>query len=374
MRRLVLGVLVVSMFPPAARAQAAGGAVEQALGVVLRSGCAEGVAALAALADDAGVSAEDRAVARRIVGLCQGVVAERPLADGVDRSGRGKLVFGGTLYGIWAGIAFDIIADIDDGRALVVPPLLGGVAGVTLSLLGTRHGEITTAQAWSTLTGFDYGTYSGLLWGAAANSDDENVVVGSALGTGLAGGIAAIMFSRDRHLLQGDIELVRSGGLWGFASGALLAAMVMPEEGQVAFTMMGLGMDGGLLAGLGLAQVFDIPRNRMLFIDTGALSGGLLGFAAAFLAIGPPDGEREGRILASSALAGLYAGLAASVYLTRNMLPDRQDARGGLPALVSRDPDGHWRLGRLALLPVVTSDGSHTRVTGVIAPLLGGAW
>ena len=374
MRRLALGLLVGAMFPAAAWAQAANGGLDQALGVVLRSGCAEGLSALTSLAEDPAASPEDRAVARRVVAMCQKVVSERALTEGVDRSGRGKVVFGGTLYGIWAGIAFDIIADIDDGRAMVVPPLLGGAAGLTLSLLGTRAGEITNAQAWATITGFDYGTYSGLLWGAAANSGDEQVVVGSALGTGLAGGVAAILFSRNRHLLQGDIELVRSGGLWGFATGALLAAIVQPEQNRDLFTIMGLGMDGGLAAGLALAQVLDVPRNRMLFIDTGALGGGLLGFAAAFLAIGPPDGDREGRILASSALAGLYVGMAGAAYLTRNMMPDRHDARAGLPALVSRDLDGRWRLGQLALLPVMTPEATHLRLTGAVAPLVGGAW
>ena len=108
--------------------------------------------------------------------------------------------------------------------------------------------------------------------------------------------------------------------------------------------MMGLGMDGGLAAGLALAQIYDIPRNRMLFIDTGALGGGLLGFAAAFLVIGSPDNDRDGRILAGSALAGLYAGMAAAVYLTRNMQPDREDALAAAPACCRAGPTaaGGW--------------------------------
>ena len=346
--------------------------------MVLRSGCAEGLAALAALAEGESLGAEDRAVARRIVALCQQVTSQRlaagGAAPGIDRSGRGKLVFGGTLYGIWTGIAFDIIADIDDSRALVVPPLLGGGIGLTLSLLTTRDGEITNAQAWATITGFDYGTYSGLLWGAAADSD-EKVIVGSALGTGLAGGIAAILLTRNRHPLQGDVEMVRSGGLWGFATGGLIAALVQPEDSRGTFTMMGLGMDGGLAAGLALAQIYDLPRNRMLFIDTGALGGGLLGFAAAFLAIGSPDGDRDARILAGSALAGLYAGMAAAAYLTRHMEPDRQDMLAATPpALLTRTPEGQWSFGQLALLPVLTPTNGHLRLTGATTSILAGTW
>jgi hypothetical protein len=198
--------------------------------------------------------------------------------------------------------------------------------------------------------------------------------VGAALGTGLVGGTAAILLTRDRRPFQGDVELVRSGGLWGFATGGLLAAIVQPEDSRTVFTMMGLGMDGGLAAGLALAQVYDIPRNRMLFIDTGALGGGLLGFAAAFLALGPPDDDRSARILCSSALAGLYAGMAAALYLTRDMKPDRDDKVAGAPALLTRAPDGRWHVGRIALLPVMTPEGGHLRLTGASAPLLGGTW
>lgn len=375
--RSVFGLLALTLFSSAARAQPAAPAspIDEALGVVLRSGCAEGLPALAALAEGPGLGDEDRAVARRIVALCQGVVPIVPAAGGgLDRSGRGKLVFGGTLYGIWAGVAFDIIADIEDSRALVVPPLLGGAVGLTLSLLGTRDGEITNAQAWSTITGFDYGTYSGLIWGAAADGDEE-VVVGSALGAGLAGGVAAILLTRGRHPKQGDVEMVRSGGLWGFATGGLVAALVQPEDSRATFTLMGLGMNGGLAAGLALAQVYDLPRNRMLFIDTGALGGGLLGFAAAFLAIGSPDGDSDARILAGLALAGLYAGMAVAAYFTRDMQPDRDD-RVALeaPALVTRAADGRWGFGRVALLPVLTPEAGRLRLTGATAPLLGGAW
>jgi hypothetical protein len=374
MARFIFSLLFLTSLSAAAQAQT----LDQALGVVLRTGCADGVGTLAAIAEKNDVSPDERAVARRIVQLCRQVVAERteagaPPPGELDRSGRGKLVFGGTLYGIWTGIAFDIIADIDDGRLMVIPPLLGGGAGLALSLFTTRQGEVTNGQAWATITGFDYGTYSGLLWGAAADSD-EKVIVAAALGTGMTGGLASILLTRNRRPFQGDVELVRSGGLWGFATGGLLAAIVQPQDSRGVFTMMGLGMDGGLAAGLALAQIYDIPRNRMLFIDTGALGGGLLGFAAAFLAIGSPENDRDGRILASSALAGLYVGMATALYLTRDMRPDRQDNLAGAPALLSRAPDGRWHMGRVALLPVMTPTAGRLRLTGASAPLLGGTW
>jgi hypothetical protein len=370
--RIAVALGLVLLAPSVARAQAE---VDRVLSVVLRSGCAAGMAELGALAARGDLPGEDRAVARRVFELCQKVQADRQSEGGgeVDRSGRGKLVFGGILYGIWAGIAVDILAEVNDGRAVVVPPLLGGAAGLGLALLTTERGEITSAQAWARMTGFDYGTYSGLIWGAAAKQD-EKVVVGSALATGLAAGIGATLLTRGLHPLQGDVELVRSGGLWGFATGGLLAGIVQPEDSRITFTMMGVGIDGGLALGLALAQVYDLPRNRVLFMDTGALGGGLVGVAAAILAMGAPEDDNQRRVLAGSALAGMYVGMGAALYLTRNMQLDRHDARAPVPALLTRSLDGHWRRGQLSLLPWITTDSHGPRLTGATTTIVGGAW
>jgi hypothetical protein len=377
-----LALLTLVCLPGLARAQVpppspGAAALDRALAPVLRSGCLQGLPALAALAERSDLETSDRAVAARVLAACQQLLASgaAPLAPpSLDRSGRGKLVFGATLFGIWTGVAADIISDLD-GRALVVPPLLGGGAGLALSLLATREGQMTSGQAWGIITGFDYGTYSGLLWGAAVDSDDEKVVVGTALGTGLVAGGAAALLMTSRPARQGDIEVVRSGGLWGFATGALLAALVQPDSDRTTFTLMGLGMDGGLLAGVGLARLLDVPRNRMLLIDTASLGGGLLGFAVAFLVVGEPEGGQTGRVLAGSALAGLYAGMAAGVYLTRDMQPEQHDARADVPALAVRAIDGRWRAGQLALIPLLGVDQQgRSRLTGALAPLIGGTW
>src|SRR6185295_7243275 len=84
-----------------------------------------------------------------------------------DRSGRGRLVVGATAYGLWVGVAADVLLEVDDARTTVVPPLLGVGAGLGASLLATEQGEITRGQAWTVITGLDYGTYSGLLLAGA---------------------------------------------------------------------------------------------------------------------------------------------------------------------------------------------------------------
>jgi hypothetical protein len=113
----------------------------------------------------------------------------------------------------------------------------------------------------------------------------------------------------------------------------------------------------------------------MLLIDTASLGGGLLGFAVAFLAVGEPEGGQTGRVLAASALGGLYAGMAAGIYLTRDMQPEQHDARADVPALAVRGSDGRWRAGQLALIPLVGVDPrGRSRLTGALAPLVGGLW
>jgi hypothetical protein len=374
MRLLALGLGLVLMSRAAPGRAQSSDPLDQALAPVLRSGCGEGLAALAALAERTDVSAADRATAARVLRLCQ-QVGSGPAGPGaeLDRSGRGKLVFGSTVFGIWTGAAADVMTDLE-GRVLVIPPLIGGGAGLALSLLATRDGPMSSGQAWGIITGFDYGTYSGLIWGAAADSDDEKVVFGTALGTGVAAGGLATWLMTTRPALQGDIEVVRSGGLWGFATGALLAGIVQPASDRTTFVLMGAGIDGGLLAGVGLARVLDLPRNRMLLIDTASLGGGLVGFAVAFLIVGQPEGGNPGRVLAGSALAGLYAGMGLGIYLTRGMRPDAHEALLDVPALIARGADGRWGAGHPTVLPVITPGGTGARLSGAQLSLLGGVW
>jgi hypothetical protein len=332
----------------------------------------------------------ERAVLERIVRLCSAMQQEAHSDEALaapeprlDRSGRARLAVGATGYGLWVGIAADVLLEIDDARSSVVAPLLGVGAGLSASLLATREGEITRGQAWTIITGLDYGTYSGLLLaGAIGQTDEAKDVVGVALGTGLLGGTVATLAAVSTHPSAGDAEVVRSGGLWGFASGGLFAAIVQPQEEQSVFGMVLAGMDGGLLTGAVLAQSYSVSRDRMLLGDAGALAGAVAGVGLGILVIGTPSSQGEGRAIAATTLVGLHGGLALSLYLTRDMKDEDSDdgehasaqTHEPPPGLWVREDSGGWHTGRLALQPALDGTRAGVRPVGAWLPLLGGYW
>lgn len=368
---------------PASAAPRADGALDAALLRVLAPHCADETAALRSAALQA--DARERALLRRIVRLCDSLrasAADAGVRDtGVDRSGRARLVVGATGYGLWAGIAADVLLEIEDARASVVPPLVGVGLGLGASLLATSEGEITAGQAWTVITGLDYGTYSGLLLAGAAEWDESRQVVGVALGSGLLGGALGAAAASALRPTAGDAEVVRSGGLWGFASAGLLAVAIAPDEEPSLLGMMLAGMDGGLLAGALLADRYAVSRSRMLLGDVGALAGGVAGLGAGILAVGSPS-ESERRAIAVTSLVGLHLGLGLSLFLTREMADEEAEGepRGGRaehepPAgLWVHDAAGEWGAGRLALQPALDATRPGVRPVGAWLPLLGGYW
>jgi hypothetical protein len=68
----------------------------------------------------------------------------------------------------------------------------------------------------------------------------------------------------------------------------------------------------------------------------------------------------------------MFAGMLATIYLTRDM--DRDDDERGSPvaALVGRDARGRWRLGTPSPAPVL--DGLGQRIIGATFTAVGGAF
>lgn len=352
-------------------------ALDEPLRRALVTGCVQGVQDLTVLASSPGASGSD--IAAQVLRLCADVraplgapVLAARASDDAERGGRAQLVLGATLYGIWTGIALDVVEGVDGDRMRVLFPMLGLVAGLGGSLVATRQGGITGGQAWSVITGLDYGTYNGLLWSAATDGSTEKGVIGVALGAGLAGGaIGAVVAGH--HPPQGGVELVRSGGLYGTGV-ALLAALLIAPEGassKAIFTTVATGMDVGLAAGAVLATQVPISRNRVLLVDAGTIAGAGLGLGTTWLIAGTHGDAR--RALGAGGLIGMGAGMAAAILLTRGLDTGHQAADAApVPALATRDQAGNWRPGTLALVPVTASD--NTRIIGASVPVVGGVW
>jgi hypothetical protein len=342
---------------------------------VLWSGCHAGVPDVRALAASGAVP-----WAETVARLCGEILrtqaavpvappAPTPVAHRNEHSGRGTIVSASTLYGIWVGIATDLIFTIDGPRSAIVPPLLGMAAGLGLSLGITSAHEIDNAQSWSIITGLEYGSLNGALWAGGLDLAHE-AVAGTALVTGLAAGAIGLVVGNQLEPEQGDVEVVRSGLLWGTVVGMLGMATLSSNGSSLTTFYRGtaVAMDLGFLAGLAAAAASDVSRNRALIIDAGTLGGLVAGGGITWLATASPNNV-SGHVIAAGALAGMTIGMVTTIFLSRHM--DDDDDRGPtVGALLGRDAQGRWRLGTPDPAPVL--DGLGRRVIGATFTALGG--
>jgi len=335
-----------------------------ALKRVLRSGCRDGLEDVRAASND-----PSTAWASTVARMCDDIVLEKTRSVTGGNEGRGRLVLWSSLYGIWLGIATDILFEVDGDRAVIVAPLVGLGAGLGLSLAATSNTQLSVGEAWTIITGLDYGSINGALWAGGLDLSDKGVV-GASVATSVAATSIGVLVASEKSPSAGDIELVRSGLLWGTVGGALATFAIAPHvSDNGAFKAIALSMDAGFLVGVGLANSFDVSRNRMLIIDAGALTGGLFGLGIAWLAAGT---DNSGRGLAAASLGGMLAGIGVAAWATRNL--DLHDApivaAPSLPAILARDADGGWRFGTPGALPVF--DGTGSRIVGATLTAMGG--
>ncbi|HXU01274.1 MAG TPA: hypothetical protein VN903_09795 [Polyangia bacterium] len=337
-----------------------------ALKRVLSSNCRDGLDEVRAHVGD-----PDAAWAATVARLCSDIIQEKVQKRTVSggNEGRGRLVLWSSLYGIWLGIATDIMFEIDGERAVIVPPLIGLGAGLGLSLAATSNTQLSVGEAWTIITGLDYGTINGALWAGGLDFSDKGVV-GTAVATSVAATSIGVLVADTKSPSAGDIELVRSSLLWGTITGLLTTFIISPHATSTsAFKAVAASMDAGLLVGVGLANYVDVSRNRVLIIDAGAIAGGLFGLGIAWLAAGTDNNARG---LAGATLAGMLTGIGVAAFTTRGLDAHDGDiaAAPSLPAVLARDAAGHWGFGTPGPVPVFGATGG--RLVGATFNAVGG--
>jgi hypothetical protein len=372
---------------------------DAALERVLRSGCRQGLPAVEGL-----IGQPDAVWAETVLRLCRDILRKPGLRRGpaarsttpvndaltsqstesiearrepaADQEGRGLLVLWSTGYGVWLGAATDLLLGIDGDRAVVLAPLIGLGIGLGLSLKLTSGVSISRGQAWTIMTGFDYGTINGVLW---ASSFDRSyaATAGISVASSIAAATMAIAVADAKRPRAGTIELIRSSLLWG-TLGGLLGLAALGSDSNISdegvYRTAALTMDLSFLIGLALAHNVTISRNRVLIIDAGAMGGGLTGLGLAWLAVSAPGSEAA--FIAAGGLAGMLAGIGIAAYSTRD-LDDEDDARAASaaavpPGVLALHPDGRWRLGAPGPMPVL--DGTGHRIVGATLNALSGAF
>jgi hypothetical protein len=361
-------------------------AADAALERVLASGCRDGLVDVSGLIGHASAP-----WARTVLRLCGEVLrrAPRPRARLVETpsprprghvgatDGRGQLVFMSGLYGGWLGVATDVLSGMGDSRALVLPPIVGMAAGLTVSLAMTSGRHVTAGEAWTIVTGLDYGSVNGALW-AAGLGFGTKAIVGTSVATSFAAGAVGLAVADARSPSAGQIELCRSGLLWGAVGGWFGVLALAPDaSGRAAALTTAIAMDAGFLGGLGVARKVEVSRSRALIIDSGAVGGALFGVGVVWLAVGQTAGH--GSQLAGGGLVGLAGGILLAAIGTRNLdagTSAGSDAvaagEGTFPALVSRDARGRWHAGTPTPTPLLDPRGA--RLAGASLSAVGGTF
>ncbi|MDB4967762.1 MAG: hypothetical protein JWN44_3451 [Myxococcales bacterium] len=291
------------------------------------------------------------------------------------RSGRTELVISSMVFGGAAGplLLNSVLGNSqfgNSGLGLLVYMLSSGAgigAGFLGSFLATRDGI---------KVGYSSLMIGGAVWGASLASGlslglqvpTQYVYALAIAGSGI-GMTAGFLVARKLEISAGDSAMVNSGGLWGTATGALMAQAIFrnPSTPQLGWFILG-GTAGGVLAGSLLAWKLELSRGHVGLIDVGGLAGTGLGFALGYVIGVNSGGEDNIQVGARYALGGMALGLLAGAVLTRKY-------KGDVPpveALLRRE-HGQWALGipSFTVEQAITPEGTAPRLSLVLAH---GSW
>ena len=197
--------------PPVAPPPAAPTAADLALRRVLRSSCRDGLPEVRAHRDD-----PNAPWAATVGRLCDDILLEKAQSRSVTggNEGRGRPALWSSLYGIWLGIAHRHHVR-NRRRPRDHRGAAGGDgAGLGLSLLATSNRQLSVGEAYTIITGLDYGSFERRAVGGRARFSDKGVV-GATVATSIAATSIGVLVADAKSPSAGDIELVRSGLLWG---------------------------------------------------------------------------------------------------------------------------------------------------------------
>lgn len=241
------------------------------------------------------------------------VVGEPERVGGEAASGqaRAELVIYQTLHGIAVGGEVCFLLYCDDPRSIVGSLALGAAGGLGISLYATRNG-IRPGQSAAINSGTTWGFWSGLTLANALDLDENPFVTSMLVGQFVGLGTGAALW----HVLRptsGNVSAVNSGGIWTTAAIFLLGAVIQPDiSDQMLFGSFFAASNLGLIGGAIFASQYPMSRSRVLVIDAGGLLGLLLTTGVVALADG------GGRAAGAAGLVGMFGGLGAATYLSRD--------------------------------------------------------
>jgi hypothetical protein len=262
-----------------------------------------------------------------------------------DRSGRVALIVGGTLYGLWLGIAVPLALEAESPEAYGLGMLVGGPAGFFAAKSYAERIRITAGHAEAINFGGAFGTWQGFGWREVTGLGTRRerlefcqpsehfdchveetsgaVVITAMIAGGLAGIVVGDLLARRYDPPHGLVSMSTLGTLWGTGYGFGLAALLEVDEDKQVLAMALLGGPAGLITtALLTPRTISVERARLINI---AGVAGLVAGIGLDLILQPDNVQVAVGIPMATSAAGLYAG---SVW-TRDY--DTRRERGQLP-------------------------------------------
>ena len=223
-----------------------------------------------------------------------------------------SLVGFGTLFTTWLGVGTLILAEADEpapyGLALIAGPLSGLAGSMNL----TENLKLSDGGASLINLGGAWGIWQATGAAIIADADEKGVV-----GASMAGGIIGLALSgsivNGRDISPGDATMINFGGIWGtwFALCGAMAADVEDEDNLLASAM--IGGDTGLLTMAILSPKLNMSRARAHLINIGGIVGTLYGIGTNVLL----EIDTKRNFWGVMGVGGVL-GLVAGAYFTRN--------------------------------------------------------
>ncbi len=189
----------------------------------------------------------------------------------------GAMTLGAGLGG-WA----DVMAGLDDPRLAVWAPLAGaGLGAVGAWLVDRRRprrgrgAAFTAGLMAGTMGGASLGLHGVLSEGWNARGFATATLVGGVLGAGAGLGLGALT-----DALPGSAAFVGSASLWGAVLGGLTGVAAQSDELGV---FAGVGAALGATVSFATASRLQPTASRVLWMDLGVVTGGLLGAGLGLL-------------------------------------------------------------------------------------------
>ncbi|MEM9489491.1 MAG: hypothetical protein AAGC55_10120 [Myxococcota bacterium] len=248
-------------------------------------------------------------------------VPSRADNESTSQLARGQLALFMTGHGLLMALDFCRMLDCQSDRARTAALMLGGGAGLGISLFASADG-IRPGHAQLLSSAVTWGWWNALMFNEGLSDDpDEAALAVAVQGLSLGAGLGLWRVWRPT---SGQVALANSAGLW--TSVLTFFILAADDDSSVRNTAIAVAGNAGLYLGGLLANNYPMSRGRSLLIDTGGVLGLLLGGLLA--ASNNDDSDTAGYLFG---FAGTSLGLGlATVFSAGWDVPDPGPAQVAL--------------------------------------------